>query len=188
MAVACRACSIEPPQHSAHASSASRATRRICRTVASRCWHAATPTVSTSSSSGCGPGHPLRRSRRWKCPTSRWIRYPRRSFRADDRTVRTMRPVHGNVDYDVHGVGYAEVRRADPRIAAQLHAALGRGRTVLNVGAGTGSYEPADRYVLAIEPSAAMRAQRPPHLAPAAEDFSQRSRQSGRLSPGPGRA
>src|SRR5437762_10948729 len=46
-----------------------------------------------------------------------------------------------------------------PRIAALVHAALGPARTVLNVGAGAGSYEPADRHVIAIEPSAAMRAQ-----------------------------
>lgn len=78
-----------------------------------------------------------------------------------------MSPAHGDVDYDVHGTAYAEVRRADPRITAQLHAALGRARTVLNVGAGAGSYEPGDRYVIAIEPSATMRAQRPSHLAPA---------------------
>ena len=48
-----------------------------------------------------------------------------------------------------------------------MHQALGSARTVLNIGAGAGSYEPEDRYVLAIEPSAAMRAQRPKHLTPA---------------------
>ena len=58
------------------------------------------------------------------------------------------------------GVGYAARRRTDPRIAAYVHAALGDARTVLNVGAGAGSYEPEDRYVVAVEPSAAMRAQR----------------------------
>ncbi|ATQ44755.1 SAM-dependent methyltransferase [Caulobacter mirabilis] len=67
----------------------------------------------------------------------------------------------GDVDYDQTGTGYGRQRRADPRIAARIHAALGDARTVLNVGAGAGSYEPADRYVLAIEPSAVMRAQRP---------------------------
>lgn len=73
----------------------------------------------------------------------------------------------GDFDYDVHGDGYARQRRADPRIAAMVHAALGPARTVLNVGAGAGSYEPEDRHVIAIEPSPAMRAQRPAHLAPA---------------------
>ncbi len=71
------------------------------------------------------------------------------------------------MDYDALGHGYAERRRADPRIAARIHAALGDARTVVNVGAGTGSYEPADRWVLAVEPSATMRAQRPPGAAPA---------------------
>ncbi len=73
----------------------------------------------------------------------------------------------GDYDYNAHGVGYAALRQTDPRIAAQIHAALGDARTVLNVGAGAGSYEPTDRYVLAIEPSATMRAQRPPGAAPA---------------------
>lgn len=71
------------------------------------------------------------------------------------------------VDYERHGRTYAEHRRADPRIAARIHAALGGARTVVNVGAGPGSYEPRDRRVLAVEPSATMRAQRPPDAAPA---------------------
>jgi SAM-dependent methyltransferase len=71
------------------------------------------------------------------------------------------------VDYEQRGQGYARNRRTDPRIAARIHAALGDARTVLNVGAGAGSYEPGDRWVLAVEPSAAMRAQRPPGAAPA---------------------
>jgi SAM-dependent methyltransferase len=71
------------------------------------------------------------------------------------------------VDYDTHGRGYAQRRRADPRIAARIEAALGDARTVLNVGAGAGSYEPRDRWVLAVEPSATMRAERPPEAAPA---------------------
>jgi len=57
-------------------------------------------------------------------------------------------------------------RRTEPRIAEQLWAALGDARTVLNVGAGTGSYEPSDREVTAVEPSAVMRAQRPAGAAP----------------------
>src|SRR5579885_971409 len=73
----------------------------------------------------------------------------------------------GDFNYEVHGQGYARQRRTDPRIAAVLHQALGPARIVLNIGAGTGSYEPEDRRVIAIEPSAAMRAQRPPHLATA---------------------
>lgn len=68
--------------------------------------------------------------------------------------------------YDRIGRGYASGRRTDPRIAARIWAALGDARTVLNVGAGTGSYEPEDREVLAVEPSAVMRAQRPPGAAP----------------------
>lgn len=63
--------------------------------------------------------------------------------------------------YDTIGVTYAETRRTEPRIAAQVWAALGDARTVLNVGAGTGSYEPTDRDVIAVEPSGVMRAQRP---------------------------
>ncbi len=70
------------------------------------------------------------------------------------------------VDYERHGRTYAQHRRADPRIAAPIHAALGTARTVLNVGAGAGSYEPSDRWVLAVEPSATMRAQRPRGSAP----------------------
>ncbi|HYF13782.1 MAG TPA: class I SAM-dependent methyltransferase [Phycisphaerales bacterium] len=77
------------------------------------------------------------------------------------------KPSAGDVDYALIGEGYASRRRADPRIEALVHAALGDARTVLNVGAGAGSYEPLDRYVIAIEPSEAMRRQRPRHLAPA---------------------
>ncbi|WP_416220812.1 class I SAM-dependent methyltransferase [Cellulomonas sp. S1-8] len=73
----------------------------------------------------------------------------------------------GDFDYERHGTGYAAVRRPDPRIEARVHAALGGARTVLNVGAGAGSYEPSDRWVLAVEPSATMRAQRPVGAAPA---------------------
>jgi hypothetical protein len=80
---------------------------------------------------------------------------------------QSKQPTAGDFDYEAHGQGYAQQRRADPRIAALVNQALGTARTVLNVGAGAGSYEPEDRYVLAIEPSAAMRAQRPAHLAPA---------------------
>ena len=68
--------------------------------------------------------------------------------------------------YDTIGATYTATRRTEPRIAAQLWAALGDARTILNVGAGTGSYEPPDRHVLAVEPSALMRSQRRPDAAP----------------------
>jgi SAM-dependent methyltransferase len=69
--------------------------------------------------------------------------------------------------YEQIGHGYAAVRREDPRIAAIIHAALGDARTVVNVGAGAGSYEPRDRHVIAVEPSDVMASQRPTDLAPA---------------------
>src|SRR3954447_16517836 len=75
----------------------------------------------------------------------------------------------GDADYGAIGHGYAQFRQPDPRIAAPVHAALGDARTVLNVGAGAGSYEPLDRRVVAVEPSAVMRAQRPAHLGPVIE-------------------
>lgn len=80
----------------------------------------------------------------------------------------------GDVDYERHGDGYAMQRRTDPRIAACIHEALGGARTVLNVGAGAGSYEPADRRVVAVEPSRAMRMQRPARLGPAVEAVAER--------------
>ena len=68
--------------------------------------------------------------------------------------------------YDTIGNGYASRRHADPRIAAVILDALGDARTVLNVGAGTGSYEPRDRMVVAVEPSRVMSAQRPVESVP----------------------
>lgn len=68
--------------------------------------------------------------------------------------------------YDQIGLGYSDIRQPDPRLAAQITEALGGARTVLNVGAGTGSYEPSDREVVAVEPSAEMIAQRPRGSAP----------------------
>jgi SAM-dependent methyltransferase len=67
--------------------------------------------------------------------------------------------------YDEIGRDYHAQRRGDPRLASAIWAALGEARSVINVGAGTGSYEPPDREVLAIEPSAVMIAQRPPRAA-----------------------
>ena len=71
-----------------------------------------------------------------------------------------------NLLYDRIGVGYVTHRRPDPRIEAQVRAALGQCDRVLNVGAGAGSYEPANRFVIAVEPSAEMIRQRRLGAAP----------------------
>jgi SAM-dependent methyltransferase len=70
------------------------------------------------------------------------------------------------VTYDVIGRSYTATRVTEPRIAAAIWEALGDARSVLNVGAGTGNYEPPGREVTAVEPSAVMIAQRPPDAAP----------------------
>lgn len=69
--------------------------------------------------------------------------------------------------YDTIGVGYSNLRKPDDRIAAEIHRALGDAQLVLNVGAGTGSYEPLDRTVTALEPSAEMIDQRAPEAGKA---------------------
>ncbi|GAA1235157.1 MerR family transcriptional regulator [Kitasatospora nipponensis] len=74
--------------------------------------------------------------------------------------------VFGAQLYETIGSAYPATRRTEPRIAARVWEALGDARTVLNVGAGTGNYEPPDREVTAVEPSAVMRAQRPAGAAP----------------------
>lgn len=79
--------------------------------------------------------------------------------------MRSIDGSAGDADYSAIGGEYARFRQPDPRIAAQILTALGDARHVLNVGAGAGSYEPVDRTVTAVEPSATMRAQRPAHLA-----------------------
>lgn len=74
----------------------------------------------------------------------------------------------GDFDYETAaGATYGRRRQTDPRIADWVWTALGDARTVLNVGAGAGSYEPPDRDVTAVEPSASMRAQRAADAAPA---------------------
>jgi SAM-dependent methyltransferase len=75
--------------------------------------------------------------------------------------------------YEVLGEGYASRRRPEARIAALIHSALGDAKTVLNVGAGAGSYEPADRAVIALEPSRGMIAQRLPSAAPAVQGIAE---------------
>ena len=72
-----------------------------------------------------------------------------------------------NVLYDRIGGAYAETRRADPRIARMIRAALGDATSVVNIGAGSGSYEPTDLAVVPVEPSELMIRQRPPSLPPA---------------------
>ncbi len=69
-------------------------------------------------------------------------------------------------DYDRIGVGYSVTRLPDPRIADRIIQALGDSASVVNVGAGAGSYEPRDRMVVAVEPSATMIRQRPVGSAP----------------------
>src|SRR5262245_33110922 len=71
------------------------------------------------------------------------------------------------IRYDRIGRTYSSTRVADPRIAAQIRDALGDAERVVNVGAGTGNYEPDDRFVIAVEPSRTMLAQRVPRSAPA---------------------
>ena len=75
------------------------------------------------------------------------------------------------IRYDRIGVGYGGFRREDPTFASRVRAALGPAKSVVNVGAGTGCYEPVDRHVIAIEPSDVMAAQRPPERPPAIRAF-----------------
>jgi ubiquinone/menaquinone biosynthesis C-methylase UbiE len=80
---------------------------------------------------------------------------------------RRLVTVTADATYDTIGRNYARHRQPDPRIASQIDAALGDARLVLNVGAGTGSYEAGDRRVVAVEPSTIMLAQRLSSAAPA---------------------
>jgi len=73
----------------------------------------------------------------------------------------------GDFDYEQHGQHYSSIRRPDPHIAAAVRRALGAADSLINVGAGAGSYEPDDIEVTAVEPSASMRSQRPLHLVEA---------------------
>ena len=75
--------------------------------------------------------------------------------------------------YDTIGRSYAQHRRSDPRIAAQIDAALGHARTVLDVGGGTGSYEVADRAYVGLEPSWVMLSQRAQRDVPAVAGVAQ---------------
>lgn len=68
--------------------------------------------------------------------------------------------------YDTIGLGYADLRQPDPSIERAIRNGLGNAATIINVGAGTGSYEPSNRSVVAVEPSMTMISQRPPDAAP----------------------
>ena len=71
--------------------------------------------------------------------------------------------------YDAIGQGYATSRTADPRLAAVIHEALGDAQRIVNVGAGTGNYEPTDCDLIAVEPSSVMIRQRPAVASPAVQ-------------------
>jgi SAM-dependent methyltransferase len=75
--------------------------------------------------------------------------------------------------YDRIGRSYAQTRRTDPRVKAQIDAALGDAAPLVNVGAGTGSYEPDDRTVIAVEPSPTMIMQRAVGSAPVVRAYSE---------------
>lgn len=78
-----------------------------------------------------------------------------------------------NTAYDTIGVNYADLRKPDARIACHIDRALGSATTVLNVGAGTGSYEPAGREVIAVEPSLKMIGQRSGSAAPVVQGYAE---------------
>ena len=91
-------------------------------------------------------------------PTANTIRLcnqPRLIFKS-----RIMKIENPAFNYDQLGQKYSGYRQTDPRIAGFVNKALGDAKTILNVGAGAGSYEPADKYVVAVEPSVVMRTQR----------------------------
>ena len=104
--------------------------------------------------------------RAWSTCASTSPTTPRRRSASGWRSCGGRAAVTREARYDAIGGSYTGTRAEDPRIAAAIHAALGDARTVLNVGAGAGAYEPRDREVTAVEPSAVMRAQRPPGAAP----------------------
>ncbi|WP_087688970.1 class I SAM-dependent methyltransferase [Pandoraea sp. PE-S2R-1] len=79
----------------------------------------------------------------------------------------------GDANYGTIGIGYTRYRQPEPHIEGFIRQALGDAHSVLNVGAGAGSYEPVDRSVVAVEPSASMRAQRPSHLPVAIDGVAQ---------------
>jgi len=96
------------------------------------------------------------------------FRHRTHELRKSKLVVRSVRKEPaGDFDYEIGGQGYSSIRRPEPRFADEIRRALGDARSLINVGAGAGSYEPTDMDVTPIEPSASMRAQRPSHLTPA---------------------
>lgn len=96
---------------------------------------------------------------------------------ADDITTQGTRRRDGSAgdaDYGVIGVEYTSYRRPEPAFVAAITSALGDARTLVNIGAGAGSYEPSALDVTAVEPSAAMRAQRPIGAAPVIDAVAER--------------
>ena len=75
----------------------------------------------------------------------------------------------GDFDYERGDIDYAAIRQPEPVFADAIRRALGDVKTLVNVGAGAGSYEPGDLEVTPVEPSASMRRQRPAHLSPAVD-------------------
>jgi SAM-dependent methyltransferase len=110
---------------------------------------------------------PLSAKQRSPSPRDPHLMTPPSDQTSPDKPVaaRYAAPMHAS--YDIIGIDYAQLRRPDPRIGQRIDSALGSARTVLNVGAGAGSYEPAGRQVTAVEPSAEMIRQRPSAAAPA---------------------
>lgn len=102
-------------------------------------------------------------------PDENRLNHHRQYARESSVAVRKRDGSAGDADDAVIGSVYTAYRRADPRICRRIVEALGDARTVLNVGAGSGGYEPTDRTVTAVERSPSMRASRPRHL-PAATD------------------
>lgn len=84
-----------------------------------------------------------------------------------------MAQVYDAQVYDEIGAGYSHTRRADPRIVDRIEHALGPSESVVNVGAGAGSYEPEGRRVVAVDPSAMMLGQRAAGSAPAVQGFAE---------------
>jgi hypothetical protein len=91
-----------------------------------------------------------------------------RGMSADEPLAAERRLVDASLmtaKHDAIGITYRDLREPDPRIAAIIHKALGQAQSILNIGAGTGDYEPTDRSVTAVEPSAKMIGERAPLAA-----------------------